>query len=78
MDPPPPPTLYKRKYNADNDEVSPSDLREAYQLAARMVADHGEKYLPLFERLDREMNLQKEREAIKNRALIIANKLKPD
>jgi hypothetical protein len=67
------PTLYKRRY-ADNEEVSSEDLRTAYQVAAQLVASHGDEYLPLFERLDQEVQQRDEKETIKHRALAVANR----
>ena len=34
--------------------VSDEELRKAYEVAAKVVALHGETYLPIFERLERE------------------------
>lgn len=72
MDSPAPPTLYKRKY-ATGGEVSPEDLRTAYEVAARLVGEHGDQYLPLFQRLDQEVQHQREKETLKNRALAVAS-----
>lgn len=71
MDTPFVPTIYKRKY-ADSAEVSHKDLLTAYRVAAQMVADHGDKYLPLFERLDNELQALKKKDRILNRALDVA------
>ena len=71
MDMPQEPIIYKRKYG-DHDEVSFSDLRAAYETAAGMVADHGDKYLPLFERLDQAMQERQHQESVKARALEVA------
>lgn len=67
------PTIYKRKYG-DHDDVSFSDLRAAYETAAGMVADHGDKYLPLFERLDHAMQERQHQESVKARALEVAKR----
>lgn len=67
------PTIYRRKYG-DHDEVSFTDLRAAYEIAASMVAEHGDKYLPLFERFDREMQTRQQQEAVKSRALEVARR----
>ena len=34
--------------------VSDEELKKAYEVAAKVVAIHGETYLPIFERLERE------------------------
>ncbi len=68
-------TQYKRKY-AEHDNVSFVDLRSAYEIAASMVAKHGDKYLPIFERLDKEIQTRKQQEHIKAKALEVAKKAK--
>ncbi len=65
------PLLYKRKYT-DGDEVSFSDLQEAYRMAANLVAKGGDDYLPIFERLDKEMQERQYKETMKARALEVA------
>lgn len=45
---------YTRKY-ADGKPVSSADLESAYNQAAQLVVEHGEEFLPLFERMDEEM-----------------------
>lgn len=74
-----PPTVYRRRYREPG-EIAASDLQTAYQLAAGLVAEHGDQYLPLFERLDREMRAIAEKETTMRRALAIANggKLTPE
>ena len=68
MKPPEPPVLYRRKYTDDNHEVSIKDLREAYHHAASILTTHGDKYLPLFERLDKEIKDRDRKEELKARA----------
>ena len=67
------PIIYKRKYR-NGDKVTLSDLRKAYQVAAQLVAKDGDKYLPLFERLDQEIEAREHQENIKAKALEIAKK----
>lgn len=74
MKPPEPPVLYRRKYKDDNKEVSIKDLRDAYHRAARMVADRGDQYLPLFERLEQEIKDRQNKDATKARAIEVAKK----
>lgn len=65
------PTRYKRRYE-DGASVSSEDLRAAYEVAAGLVAQYGEQYLPLFERLDLEIRNVRGKEEAKRRALLIA------
>ena len=69
------PTIYKRKYS-ETDEVTLSDLRQAYRVAAQLVAKDGDKYLPLFERLDQEIEAREHQENIKAKAFKIAKQTK--
>ena len=64
---------YKRKYR-DGDDIKLHDLREAHRMAARMVADGGDDYLLLFERLEDELLRHERRTDIKARALEVAGK----
>jgi Skp family chaperone for outer membrane proteins len=52
--------------------ISDNDLRKAYIQAATIVAKYGDKYLPLFKRLEAEFNKRKEETEAMNRALDIA------
>jgi len=65
------PTRYKRKY-ADGEKVAFSDLRQAYQIAAQMVAEGGDEYIPLFERMDKEMEMRQDKRRIRAKALEVA------
>ena len=75
MDIPDPPALYKRKYS-EKDNISFKDLRTAYHTAARMVERFGDKYLPIFERLDTEIESHQQQETLRARALKIAQRSK--
>jgi hypothetical protein len=35
-------------------EASDEELEQAYVIMAKIIRDHGEKYLPIFKRLDEE------------------------
>jgi|AntRauTorcE11897_2_1112592.scaffolds.fasta_scaffold08388_5 hypothetical protein len=74
---PEPPTLYKRKYK-DDDEVSLRDLQTAYRRAAKMVVERGDQFLPVFDRIDKEIQEHKNREALKARAQKVAQRPRPD
>ena len=69
------PYLYKRRY-LDNRDISSEDLKIAYHQAAKLVAEHGEKYLPIFERLEKEMHNMQNKEAAIKRALEVATNVK--
>ena len=49
-------------------------LEKALRQAAQIVADHGDKYLPLFERLERELVKAKHHQSARNRALKLAHR----
>lgn len=49
--------------------ISGSELEKAHNQMARIVARHGEKYLPIFERLENELNEQREKYNLMQRAL---------
>lgn len=49
-----------------------NDLNNAIILAARIVARHGEQYLPIFERLENEINAARDDSQRMNRAIEIA------
>lgn len=57
--------------NMDN-KVSFKQLKKAYLQAAKIVAHHGEKYLPIFERLEKEYKERKKQINTLNRAIKIA------
>ncbi len=68
------PKRYTRKYGDDDTDVAVEDLRTAYRVAARLVTDHGEQYLPLFERLDHEIQAHEKRQEMKARALQVSKR----
>ncbi len=57
--------------NMDN-KVSYKQLKKAYLQAAKIVALHGEKYIPIFERLEKEYNERKKQIETLNRAIKLA------
>lgn len=61
------PTINTRRYETSTN-VPAKDLTTAYRVAATLVVEHGDQYLPLFERLDREMTSRDEKRAIRDRA----------
>ena len=56
------------------DSISDKELKKAYLQAAKVVADHGEKYLPIFERMQEEYQMQQKKSALIKRAVSLANK----
>lgn len=49
-------------------------LQRAYLVAAEIVAQHGEKYLPIFERLESELRAINAKESAIDRARMVASK----
>lgn len=47
-------------------------MEEAYAIMAKVVRDHGDKYLPLFQRLHDERAARKAKQDLKNIALQVA------
>ena len=52
--------------------ISEMNIKNAYIQAAHIVAKYGTKYLPIFERLEQELNERKNQSAVEKRALQIA------
>lgn len=48
----------KKKYDCDT-EIRFEDIMDAYQVMARIVSQHGENFLPLFQRLHDEIEKRK-------------------
>ncbi len=48
-------------------------LKKAYIQAAKIVTVHGEKYLPIFERIEKEYQERKKKLDALNRAIAISN-----
>tara|TARA_B100000073_G_C23739521_1_gene573308 strand:- start:3654 stop:3851 length:198 start_codon:yes stop_codon:yes gene_type:complete len=55
--------------------VSDEELRKAYEVAAKVVALHGETYLPIFERLEREYEARMQSKKALERAKAIAQSI---
>lgn len=51
---------------------STEELQELVQIAARIVVEHGEAYLPIFNRVHREYELSKQQTTAKNLAFQLA------
>lgn len=66
------PTFRKRIALSDI-EINKTTLKECLCYMAYMVNEHGDTYLPIFERLKEELEILKQREALKNYARKIAN-----
>lgn len=57
-----------------SNQLSLSQIKKAYYQAAKIVAQHGDKYLPIFERLENEYKDRKDKIEALNRAIKIAEK----
>lgn len=55
-----------------DNKVPFSDLKKAYLQAAKIVARHGDTYLPIFERIEMEYQERKKQIDALNRAIMIA------
>lgn len=55
-----------------NRDITKKDIEEDYKIAAEIVALYGDGYLPVFERVHREMEKIIEADGIKSLALKIA------
>lgn len=58
-------------------DITYKDLKSAYRLAAMIVAEHGEEYLPIFERLQMELDSYSDKIKLVDKAKEIASKHKP-
>ncbi len=53
-------------------DVSLSDLKKAYMQSANIVAIYGERYLPIFERLEKEYENRKQKDDMLTKAISIS------
>lgn len=53
-------------------KVSDEMLERAYAVMARIIRDHGDKYLPIFKRLHEEREMREAKQGLKDIALQIA------
>ena len=56
-----------------NNVISYKELKKAYIQAAKIVAKYGDKYLPIFKRLEREFKKRQDDIDTLNRAIKIAS-----
>jgi len=63
----------RSKHGISDKEVSLKSLRTAYLQAAKIVSIYGDKYLPIFERLEKEYVERNKKRDILQRALNIAD-----
>jgi hypothetical protein len=52
-----------------------AQLEKAYKIAAKIVAEHGDTYLPVFERLHNEIMQHESKRSLKELALKIRDEL---
>lgn len=57
-----------------SDQLSLAQIKRAYHQAAKIVARYGDKYLPIFERLEKEYQSRKDKVKTLKRAIKIAEK----
>ena len=57
-----------------SDQLSLAQIKRAYHQAAKIVTLYGDKYLPIFERLEKEYHDKKDKVKTLNRAIKIAEK----
>lgn len=57
-----------------SNQLSLSQIKKAYHQAAKIVARYGDKYLPIFERLENEYQGRKDKIEALKRAIKIAEK----
>ncbi|GAB1261475.1 hypothetical protein [Aurantivibrio plasticivorans] len=57
-----------------SDQLSLAQIKRAYHQAAKIVARYGDKYLPIFERLEKEYQNRKDKVKTLKRAIKIAEK----
>lgn len=55
--------------------ISYADIQEIYKLMADIVTEHGEDYLPIFERLHVELEEHMEKRRLLSKAFEISNKI---
>ena len=55
-----------------SDNISINELERAVKISARVIALYGETYLPVFNRLHSELNLEKAKQNQKSLALQLA------
>ncbi len=54
--------------------IREDDLRRAHEIAARLVTEYGDRFLPIFERVEREIDALDERKDAMQRALDVAQR----
>ncbi|MGH1404332.1 MAG: hypothetical protein ACRBDL_08810 [Alphaproteobacteria bacterium] len=56
-------------------DISTEELKKAYLISAKIVSLYGEKYLPIFERLESEYRKRKKSKEALQRALSVIEKI---
>lgn len=72
-DVPHPKLLIGKRKQPTGEDIAYSYLKAAYVQAAKVVAEYGDTYLPIFERLERELKELEKKQSSIDRALKIAN-----
>lgn len=58
----------------EDHEVTNEQLRECYAVMAEVITRYGDLYLPIFERIHRELEARKERQALLDKALKLSHR----
>ena len=72
LDVPHPGLLIGKRRQSGSQEITYPDLKAAYVQAAKVVAEYGDTYLPIFERLEKELKEAEKKQSAIDRALKIA------
>ncbi len=72
IDVPHPGLLMGRVRKLKNEEITYQHIKDAYIKAAKIVSDYGEVYLPIFERMEKELKAAEKKQSAINRAFEIA------
>jgi len=72
LDVPHPGLLIGKRKQPSGGDVTYTDLKAAYVQAAKVVAEYGDTYLPIFERLEKELKEAEKKQSAIGRALKIA------
>ena len=58
----------------EDHEITDEQLRECYAVMAEVITRYGDCYLPIFERIHKELETRKERQALLDKALKLSHR----
>lgn len=58
----------------EDHEVTDEQLRECYAVMAEVITRYGDSYLPIFERIHKELEVRKERQTLIDEALRLSRR----